>query len=46
MFDATAEEFPPWLTRDLMARMFERLRGVQGQWRATPFHETLELTFP
>jgi hypothetical protein len=36
---------PAWLTPDLMARVLERLRQLQGQWRATPFGETMELTF-
>lgn len=37
---------PAWLTGDLIARVRERLRRVQGQWRATPFHQTLVLEFP
>ena len=37
---------PAWLTGESMARMVERLRRVHGQWRATPFHQTLELKFP
>jgi hypothetical protein len=37
---------PVWLTPDFVARARERLRRVQGQWRATPFHHTLELDFP
>jgi hypothetical protein len=37
---------PPWLTPELIARVLERLRQLQGQWRATPFGETLELSFP
>lgn len=45
-FDATADDHPAWLTTDLMARIVERLRRVHGQWRATSFHETLELKFP
>jgi hypothetical protein len=45
-FDATADDPPAWLTADVMARIVERLRRVEGQWRATPFHETLELSFP
>lgn len=36
---------PYWLTPDLIARALERLRQLQGQWRATPFGETLELRF-
>ena len=37
---------PAWLTGDLIVRVRERLRSVQGQWRATTFHKTLELEFP
>ena len=37
---------PTWLTGDLILRVRERLRRVQGQWRATPFHQTLALEFP
>lgn len=36
----------PWLTTDLVTRARERLRHLEGQWRATPFHETMELRFP
>ena len=39
-------EPPAWLTGDLIVRVRERLRRVQGQWRATPFHQTLVLEFP
>ena len=36
---------PDWLTPELIARVLERLRQLQGQWRATPFGETMELKF-
>jgi hypothetical protein len=36
---------PVWLTPDLIARVLERLRQLQGQWRATPFGETMDLRF-
>jgi hypothetical protein len=39
------QEPPAWLTGELIVRVRERLRRVQGQWRATPFHQTLELEF-
>jgi hypothetical protein len=39
-------EPPAWLSGDLIARVRERLRRVQGQWRATPFHQALVLEFP
>lgn len=45
-FRALAREPPAWLTGDLIVRVRERLRRVQGQWRATPFHHTLTMEFP
>jgi hypothetical protein len=39
------QEPPAWLTGELIVRVRERLRRVQGQWRATPFHRTLVLEF-
>jgi hypothetical protein len=45
-FRAVGAEPPAWLTSDLVIRVQERLRRVQGQWRATPFHQTLTLDFP
>ena len=45
-FRSTVDEPPAWLTPDFIARARERLRRVQGQWRATAFHDTLELEFP
>ena len=45
-FSSLGSEPPAWLTGDLIVRVRERLRRVQGQWRATPFHQTLVLEFP
>jgi hypothetical protein len=45
-FRSVGQEPPRWLTGDLLVRVRERLRRVQGQWRATPFHQTLALQFP
>jgi hypothetical protein len=45
-FRAVGHEPPAWLTGDLIARVRERFRRLQGRWRATPFHQTLELDFP
>jgi hypothetical protein len=36
---------PDWLTPELITRVLERLRQLQGQWRATPFGESMELRF-
>jgi hypothetical protein len=45
-FDVMGYAPPAWLTGDLIVRARERLRRVHGQWRATPFHQTLTLEFP
>jgi len=45
-FSATGADAPVWVTPDLIVRVCERLRRVHGQWRATPFHQAMELTFP
>jgi hypothetical protein len=37
---------PDWLTADFISRVQERLRQLQGRWRATPFGGTMELTWP
>jgi hypothetical protein len=39
------ETSPEWLTEALMVRVLERLRQINGHWRATPFGETMELCF-
>lgn len=36
---------PAWLTADLIRRALERLRQLQGRWRATPFGQAMELRF-
>lgn len=40
---SVGETSPDWLTPDLIARTLERLRRLQGQWRATPFGKVMEL---
>lgn len=44
-FRVGGAEPPPWLTEELVGRVRTRLRSVQGQWRATPFHQAMELSF-
>jgi hypothetical protein len=39
------ETTPEWLTEALIVRVLERLRQLNGRWRATPFGETMELRF-
>jgi len=40
------EMLPPrWLTSDFIEAVRERVRRLQGEWKATPFGETMELVF-
>jgi hypothetical protein len=36
---------PSWLTAELVVRVRERMRRLEGQWRATPFGQAMELRF-
>ena len=45
-FSLGGTEPPEWLTEELVDRARKRLRSVQGRWRATPFHQSMELEFP
>jgi hypothetical protein len=45
-FESIGAAPPEWVTADLIARVRERMRRVLGQWRATSFHQTMELEFP
>jgi hypothetical protein len=49
-FKAYADLFdwrmPPWLTEAFVLAVKERMRQLEGRWRATPFGATLELSFP
>ena len=45
-FRSVGHEPPAWLSGDLIVRIRERFRRVQGRWRATSFHQTLVLEFP
>jgi hypothetical protein len=40
----TAEPMPDWLTADLITRTSQHFHRLRGQWRATPFGQTMELT--
>ncbi|HVN00286.1 MAG TPA: hypothetical protein VMT68_08730 [Caulobacteraceae bacterium] len=39
------ERAPRWLTPAFIAAVRERMRQLMGRWKATPFGETMELTF-
>jgi hypothetical protein len=36
---------PRWLTLAFIGAVRERMRQLEGRWRATPFGETMELSF-
>lgn len=45
MQQSIGSQSPDWMTAEMIARALERLRRLQGQWRATPFGQTMELRF-
>ena len=40
------ERSPRWLTGEFVLAVKERMRRLEGQWKATPFGQTMELEFP
>lgn len=46
LFEAQQRAVPPWLTLAFAERVKERLRHLTGEWRALPYGETMELTYP
>ena len=40
------ERAPRWFTPALITAVRERMRQLMGRWKATPFGEAMELTFP
>lgn len=45
MRESIGSTAPDWLTPDFVRRALERLRQLQGQWRATPFGQSMEVRF-
>jgi hypothetical protein len=45
-FDLYDERAPRWFTTAFVVNVRERMRDLEGRWRATPFGETMELRFP
>lgn len=43
---AQARPRPHWLTNEILASAVERMRQLIGRWRATPFHQAMELSWP
>ncbi len=42
---ASGDTIPPWLTREFVVNVKERMRRLQGEWKALPFGATMTLTF-
>jgi hypothetical protein len=42
---ALGKELPPWCTEDLVAAVRERMRRLQGHWKATPYGKTMEIAW-
>ncbi len=40
------ERSPRWMTSEFVLKVRERVRQLEGCWKATPFGETMELAFP
>ena len=40
------EGSPRWLTPTFVVAVRERMRELEGRWKATPFGEAMELAFP
>jgi hypothetical protein len=44
--EASGDEVPAWLTRAFVVNVKERMRKLQGAWKALPFGATMTLRFP
>lgn len=44
--DADGASPPPWLTLEFIERVIERMRQLTGRFRATPFGQPMELSWP
>ena len=44
--DVYEERAPRWFTPQFVLAVKERMRRLQGQWKATAFGQTMELAFP
>jgi hypothetical protein len=42
-FDSQGQAPPEWCTEDFVAAVAEQMRRLMGEWKATPFSETMEV---
>jgi hypothetical protein len=45
-FEALGQTTPEWCTAGFIADVCERMRRIQGHWKATPYRQTMELAWP
>jgi hypothetical protein len=45
LLHASGEALPEWFTEDLVVRVKERMRRLEGEWKGTPFGSTMTLAF-
>jgi hypothetical protein len=44
-YETQEQERPEWCTETFVAEVRECLRRLQGQWKATPYGETMDITW-
>ncbi len=44
--EAAGGGVPAWVTVEFVVRVKERMRSLQGEWKALPFGQGMTLTFP
>ena len=43
--ESQGQEPPTWCTESFVAEVFKRMRQLQGQWKATPYGESMEISW-
>jgi hypothetical protein len=43
--ESQEQELPAWCTESFVAEVSERMRRLQGQWKATPYGESMEIAW-
>jgi hypothetical protein len=43
--ESQGQELPEWCTESFVAKVSERMRRLQGQWKATPYGESMEIVW-
>jgi hypothetical protein len=43
--ESQTQELPEWCTKSFVAEVSERVRRLQGQWKATSYNESMEIAW-